>query len=195
MSGPSNDRDPIISREDIDILRRMGYNQTEIANMVGTTRQNISYIKRHLGRQDHTDFWKSPREAVRDHFPWKTVGHPFTDSPLDGLLRDHAEYQATGGEGMSEDKLRRLLSFYRKLRDEDLVVEFHPSIPPTEHERYDGESRRDVPLSDYNKHGGYAYRPRTPVDGELIIRVNELARLTSTGKVIWRFPRRLPVVD
>ncbi len=179
MSGPSNDRDPIISREDIDILRRMGYNQTEIANMVGTTRQNISYIKRHLGRQDHEDFWRSPREAVGEHFPWRPVGTPFVWSPLDKLLRDHAEYQATGGEGMSEDKLRRLVSFYQKLRDEDLVIEFHPSIPPSE----------------YNKHGGYAYRPRTPVDGELIIRVNELARLTSTGKVIWRFPRRLPVVD
>lgn len=179
MPGPLNDREPVISREEIELLRMMGLNQTQIAEMVGTTRQNISYIKRHLGRQDHTDFWRSPREAVMDHFPWKPVGHPFTDSTLDTLLRDHAEFQATSGEEMPERKLRRLLSFYQKLQDEELVVEFHPSIPPSE----------------YNEFGGYAYRSKTPADGELIIRVNELAHMTPTGKVIWRFPRRLPVVD
>lgn len=72
---------------------------------------------------------------------------------------------------MSEYKLARLRSFYRKLREENLVVEFDPNIPP----------------SPGIKHGGFAYRDRTPEDGDLLIRVNEYTNLTDQGKIIWRF--------
>lgn len=182
MSGPLNDREPVISPEDIDEYLSLGYTQVDIAKMVDTTPQNISYIKRNLGRIPRDDYWKTAGKAAMESFPWKRVGKPFNQSALYKRLIDHAAYQATmhqeGGPAIPRDRLVRLRSFYEKLRDEDLVVVFHPDIRP-----YDG-----------NKYGGFAYRSRTKADGKLIIRVNELAEMTETGEVVWQFPRQLPDV-
>jgi hypothetical protein len=84
---------------------------------------------------------------------------------------------ATNGVGMSDDKLSRLRAFYDKLRDENLVVEFDPEIPP------------DPGVSNQ---GGWAFRKRGKADGDLLIRVNEYTHLTEEGKTIWGFPPRDP---
>lgn len=115
--------------------------------------------------------WPTPREAAAESFPWKHVAEPFNDSPIAGLLRDHGEYMATGGEGMPRKQLARLRGFYLTLRDKRMVVEFRPAL------------------------GGYTYRARRDADGDLIIRVNELAEMTPTAEVIWRFPPSLPFDD
>ncbi|AGI61752.1 transcriptional repressor [Mycobacterium phage BTCU-1] len=94
---------------------------------------------------------------------------------LSPRLREHGEYMATGGVGMDELKLSRLRGFYKKLRDQ--VLEYDPNIPPIE-----GVSRQ----------GGWAYRPRKPEDGDLLIRVNDYTDLTDEGRMIWRFPPREP---
>jgi hypothetical protein len=91
-------------------------------------------------------------------------------------MRDHAEYMATGGKGMSIHKVRRLQTFYRKL-DEGLVVEFNPDLPPE---------------PGVASTGGWAYRKRQTSDGDLIIRVNEHTTLTDEGKLLWRMPPRRP---
>jgi hypothetical protein len=88
-------------------------------------------------------------------------------------LRDHGEWVATGGVGMSDDKLTRLRAFYRKLRDDNLVVEYDPTIPP---------------IPGVSNKGGWAYRQRTPTDEDLLIRVNEYTNLTEEGRGIWRLP-------
>src|SRR4029077_18926414 len=103
----------------IEDLKNKGFNQSEIAEMYGVTRQAISWHKHTYGGR------LTPRELVNQHFPFEVPMEMGQTSPFK-RLRDHGEYIATGGVGMSEGKLQRLRSFYRKLRDEKLVLEFDP---------------------------------------------------------------------
>ncbi|AWN05841.1 hypothetical protein SEA_PRIAMO_79 [Mycobacterium phage Priamo] len=73
---------------------------------------------------------------------------------------------------MNETKLKLLQSFWAKLRDEDVVVEFDPNIAP-----YPGMAG-----------GGFRYVPREISDDCLLIRVNEYTNLTANGKRIWVWP-------
>lgn len=165
-----NTRPPVITPAEIDAWKRRinpetrrHYTQAEIAEMYGVTPSYISMVKH------KTDgFVQTGREAAMEHFPWKGVGMPWNKRYIDKMLRYHAEYWATGGEGMSPYWLRKLNNWYHRLRDNNLVVEFT------------GEST------------GYEYQPREKRDGELIIRVNDLAEMTDQAYVIWRFPPALP---
>jgi hypothetical protein len=79
---------------------------------------------------------------------------------------------------MSEDKKKRLRAFYKKLRDENLILEFDPSIPP---------------IPGVSNKGGWAFRGRQSSDGpDLLIRENDHTDLTDEGKDIWVFPPRDP---
>ena len=154
----------------VEDLKGKGYNQSEIAEMFGKTRQYVSWIKHTYGGR------MTPREIVLKAWPWKVSTWQSQTSPY-RRMRDHGEYIATGGKGMSADKLNRLRAFYQKLHEEDLVVEFDPAIPPTP-----GVSNK----------GGWAFRRRLPQDGDLLIRVNEHTNLTDVGRRIWRFPEVEP---
>lgn len=161
---------PKLSLAVVEDLKGKGFSQSEIAEMFGVTRQYVSWIKHTYGGQ------MTPREIVLQHFPWSVSAEQSQSSPY-RRMRDHGEYVATGGKGMSADKLRRLRSFYRKLRDDNLVVEFDPSLPPIE-----GVSNK----------GGFAFRKRLAKDGDLLIRVNEFTNITQEGRMIWRFPPTEP---
>lgn len=154
----------------IDRLKNRGLSQSEIARMYNVTRQYISWIKYYHGGR------LTPREIVLQHFPFVVPAELTQTSPY-RRLRDHGEYVATGGVGMSEDKLSRLRAFYTKLRDENLVVEYDREIPP---------------LSGVSNKGGWAFRKREPSDEDLLIRVNEFTELTEDGNEIWRFPQIEP---
>lgn len=154
----------------IDRHRKAGMSQRSIAATYGVTDKHVSWVKQTYGGVSLT-----PREQVQQHYPW-VAGVRFNGASTEKRMRDHAEYMATGGKGMSEDKLRRLAAFYRKLMDQNLVVEFDPDIPP----------------SDGNKHGGFAFRTRKPSDGELIIRANKHTRITDEGLRLWTLPPALP---
>jgi hypothetical protein len=146
----------------IDRLKNRGMSQSEIARMYDVTRQYISWIKYYHGGA------LTPREQVLQHFPF-VVPAELTQTSIYKRLRDHGEYVATGGVGMSQDKLSRLRSFWAKL--EDQVVEFDPGIPPEP-----GVSNK----------GGWAYRKRLKSDEDLLIRVNGYTDLTQVGREIWR---------
>ncbi|MGE2735034.1 hypothetical protein [Mycolicibacterium vaccae] len=150
----------------IEDLRRRGYNQSEIADMHGVSRQAVSWHKVTYGGH------LTPRQLVNRAWPWKTT-NLHGKSKVYQRLRDHGEYIATRGLGMSEDKIRRLESWWRKLRDDNLVVEFDPNLPPEK---------------GVSPHGGFAYRHRIPEDGDLIIRVNEYTALSEERAKIWRWP-------
>jgi|688.fasta_scaffold841459_2 hypothetical protein len=149
----------------IEQLKRQGYTQSDIARMLGVTRQAVSWHKHTYGGS------LTPREEALKHFPWQ-VPAPFAQAAPYRYMRDHAEYMATGGKGMSGYKLKRLRAFYRKL-NKGLVVEFDPSLPPEPGVAHTG---------------GFAYRTRKKSDGDLIIRVNEHTVLTDEGKLLWRMP-------
>jgi hypothetical protein len=161
---------PALSLAVIEDLKNKGYSQSEIAEMFGKTRQAVSWHKHTYGGK------MTPREIVLQHFPWTVSAEQSQSSPY-RRMRDHGEYIATGGKGMSEDKLNRLRTFYRKINEERLVLEFDPSLPPEP-----GVSNK----------GGFAFRDRRPEDGDLLIRVNEFTNLTDEGREIWRFPPQDP---
>ena len=150
----------------IEQLRNQGLSGAEIARMFGVTRQAVSY---HRVTYNGT---RTPREAVGAAFPWKVLREQCQTAPYK-RLRDHGEYMATGGKGMPEYKLVRLRAFYRKLREENLVLEFDPTFPPEK-----GVSNK----------GGFRYQTRTDKDADLLIRVNKYTELTEEGRMIWRFP-------
>ena len=154
----------------IESLKNKGYSQADIARMFGVTRQAVTWHKKQYGGS------LTPRETVLQHFPWM-VPTDMGQCSVFRRIRDHGEYVATGGAGMTDDKLSRLRSFYRRLRDENLVVEFDPNLPP----------EPGVSVA-----GGFAFRSRTPDDEDLLIRVNEHTHLTDEGRKIWRFPQVEP---
>lgn len=148
----------------IDHLKNRGMNQSEIARMYDVTRQYISWIKYYHGGR------LTPREVILQSFPFKVPAELTQASPY-RRLRDHGEYVATGGVGMSTDKIKRLRSFYRNMRS--AVVEFDPDLPPSP-----GVANK----------GGWAFRQRTLVDENRLIRVNDHTVLTDDGDEIWRVP-------
>lgn len=165
-------RKPLIFSE-IEALRKQGYNQTEIAEMHGVSRQAVSWQKRTYGG------YLTYRQVVNKAWPWKTT-HLHSKSKVYQRLRDHGEYMLTRGSGMSEDKLARLRSWWRKMRNDDLVVEFDPALPPV----------RGV-----SPHGGFALRQRVPEDLDLLIRVNEHTTLTEGSRRIWCWPADSALTD
>lgn len=168
MSGkikkPNNNRAPLIFSV-IEDLRRQGHNQSEIAEMHGVTRQAVSWQKHTYGGH------LTPRQIVNKAWPWVTTHDHGKTAPYQ-RMRDHGEFMATGGRGMNDVKIRRLKSWWKKLRDENVVLEFDPNIAP-----YEGM-----------KYGGFRYVPRTIEDDDLLIRVNEHTDLTDEGELIWCWP-------
>ena len=150
----------------IEELRRKGYNQSQIAEMHGVTRQAVSWQKHQYGG------FLTTREIVRRAWPWQTTNR-HGKSPAYQRLRDHGEFMRRGSfKEMSFEKERRLRNWWKHLRDEDLVVEFDPSIEP-----YEGMGG-----------GGFRYVKRKSTDGDLLIRVNEHTNLTDEGELIWCWP-------
>jgi uncharacterized protein (DUF433 family) len=153
-----------------ELIRQMsaaGASYTEIAETHGVTKQAVSNQALRHGAPARTNV----RDDVMANYPWTVPASMYHADP-NKRMRDHAEYVATGGEGMSERKLYRLRLFYKRLERENLVVEFDPSIPP-------GKGISE---------GGFAYRPRCDSDGDLIIRVNEHTNLTDEGRRLWKMP-------
>lgn len=154
----------------IEHWKRLGYSEAAIARRYNRTRADINWHVQYYGGT------KTARQIVLEHFPFVVSGEQGQTAPFKNL-RNHGEFMVTHGVGMSEDKLRRLRGFYRHLRENELVLEHDPAIPPTP-----GVSNK----------GGWAYRDRTSADGNLLVRDNEYADLTEFGRTIWRFPIREP---
>ncbi|MCX8557902.1 MULTISPECIES: hypothetical protein [Mycobacteriaceae] len=152
---------------EIEELRRKGFNQTEIANLHGVSRQAVSWHKTTYGGQ------KSTRQIVNQAWPWETTSS-HSKSVAYQRLRDHGQFIAAGAREMSDFKRGRHAAWVKMMRENDFVLEFDPNIPPTP---------RIAPG------GGFAYRKRDPrLDGfELLIRVNEFTNLTPEGRRLWSY--------
>lgn len=166
---PATAERPDLSLAVIEGLKRKGLSQSEIARLFGVSRQAVSYYVRKYGGA------LTPRQQALEHWPWMVPVRFSTQVPYK-RLRDHGEFYATGGKGMSVEKLSLLKSFYKRL--EDQVVEFDPGLPPCEGAGI----------------GGFAYRERLDSDGDLLIRVNEYTHLSDEGRKVWVMPKQLPKV-
>ncbi|AXH46809.1 immunity repressor [Mycobacterium phage Acolyte] len=157
----------------IEELRRKGYNQSQIAEMHGVTRQAVSWQKKTYGGRLTT------RQIVQQAWPWQTT-KAHGKSKAYQRLRDHGEYMRVGDfSTMSEDKKKRLLSWWKMLRDKDVVLEFDPNLPPE---------------PGVAPHGGFRYVPRKASDDDLLIRVNKYTNLTEQGEMIWCWPPDIPTL-
>lgn len=114
----------------------------------------------------------APLEIVRLHFPWD-VPSELQASPAYTLMRLHGDFMATGGRGMDAEDVELVRAFHSRLRDENVVIEFDPSIPAAE---------------GVDAAAGFAFRTRTPDDEDLLVRANGFTVLTPEGEMIWRFP-------
>jgi transcriptional regulator with XRE-family HTH domain len=164
---------PRLTPEIIEALKRKGFNQTEIAEQFGVSRQYVSEVKHQV-----TGFSMTARERAARIFPYR-VGSEFQGCSPYKRLRDHAEYMFTSGNGMSDDKKRRLVSFYRRLEREHLVVEYDPTLLPS------------LGIST----GGWRYTQRQVLDNDLIVRLNEYSCLGDEDRTLWRIPKTLPRFD
>lgn len=168
---PWGDDLPELSLAVIEELQEKGWTQSDIARLFGVSRQAVSWHKRTYNGQ------RTLRQQVlEDHFPWKVSKEQERCSAC-RRLREHGEYYATGGEGMSEDKLSRLRGFYRTIRRDDVVLEHDPNLPP---------------IDGFASMGGFRWCKRQKSDRDLLIRVNEYTTLTDEGRKIWRLPRKDP---
>ncbi|QIS07786.1 XRE family transcriptional regulator [Nocardia brasiliensis] len=161
-----------LSADVVRALVEAGESWAEIATRFDTSRQNVQQFAKRHGIEP----LKTPRREVAEHFPWKVPSDQQAAMPYQ-RLRDHGEYIASGGVGMSERKLKGLRSWYEMLRKYNYVLEFDPHQPP---------------IYGVSKYGGFVYRERQESDGNLLIRLNSHTRLTSRGKLIWVFPPRDP---
>lgn len=159
-------RKPILELSEVRQLVIKGWSQQQIADYKGVSKAAVSRFF-----HDHPELL-SPRQTVGMHFPWKVPSALQACAPYK-RMRDHAEWVATNGEGMTFTRKRLLRSWHRKLREGNLVLEFDPNIPP------------DPGVS---KPGGFAYRSRVPSDNELLIRVNEYTDLSAEGRELFRLP-------
>lgn len=186
--GRPNGGDSGATPEVIMALKNAGNTQHSIAQRFDISDAAVSL---RLGRAGLIE--STPRSDAMKHFPWK-LGRAYHDASLGKLVRNHLEFVATGGHGMSDDKLKRLRALYKKLLGDvqfaealergkldpttppKMVVEFDPAIPP----------------SKGNKTGGFALVPWREEDGDLVIRRNEHAELSDEALMVLRFPKRLP---
>lgn len=105
-TGRTNDDQPKLTLAIVEDLKAKRHTQGDIARMFGVTRQYASWIKYTYGGR------LTPRERVLREFPWK-VPEPMTQHSPYRRMREHGEYVATNGVGMSPEKLYR---FHRRER-------------------------------------------------------------------------------
>lgn len=143
-----------------------GVSVVDIARMFNVSRTTVY---NYLPSKKET---RTPYQEALAQFPWDVPASMKRSAPY-YRMRDHGEYMATDGDGMSLDKLERLRSFWKKLRDYKLVLVFDPSLPP---------------MPGLSNAGGFAYLPREPRDKNRLIRVNEHTKLTPEFDLIWVLP-------
>lgn len=149
---------PKLTKAIIGHLLDQGMNFTEIAEEWDMTRQGVSWIWNYYGGE-------TLRKRVANALPFD-VPDKFNRAYQLQRLREHAEYMIEGTVARySEERRERLWSFYKMLKDKDLVVEYDPET-------------------------GFSYKPREPRDEGLMIRVNEYTNITEYGEEIWKLPTR-----
>ncbi len=160
-----------------EYVRRGIRNQSEMARQEGISKQAAH--KHHARAEESGLIQRTPRDEARRHFPW-VVPKEFDGASPVRRLRDHFEFWATQGHGMSVDKRKRLSSWYDFMEENDVVLEFDPNLPPEP-----GVSSK----------GGFAYRDRQPGDLDYLIRVNTHTKELSEQARLWlRMPPHRPVV-
>ncbi|MBH5303308.1 hypothetical protein BRL53_03235 [Corynebacterium ulcerans] len=160
-----------ITPERVMQLLGEGMTQSQIARKYGVTRQYIFTLAKRGGHQ------ASAQEYIKDDLPWANVPDKHFNNTILSGLRIHARYMERGQEGLRGSSCVKLLGMYRKLVRFNQVIDYDESYPPVE-----GLSNT----------GGFMYVPRSPEDGNLIIKMKPGVRITKRGARIWQLPKKFP---
>lgn len=141
-----------------------GWSQADIARDLDVSRQYINSILM------SSTGYESVSKAITEIMPWE-IRTPHIGTTIYRMMRTHAELMLYGPDNIANYRIKRLGGFYRRLELNHTVVEYHPDIPPNKNSRS----------------GGFTYRDREDQDADLIIRVNNFARVKGVLDY-WRFP-------
>jgi len=156
--------------------RNKGWSDAKIGRFFGVSRQAISAKAAHYGLP------KSKHRVARDSAPF-LVPETWNRATAAQRLRAHRMYVLfPDSHGLPDDEISRLRSFYEKLKNEGLIVEFDPTIPPN---------------PGISPNGGFAYRKREPRDRNLILRLNDYTYVEDSYEgshyyEVWSFPLEYP---
>ncbi|MFF7588608.1 hypothetical protein ACFZCK_14090 [Kitasatospora purpeofusca] len=148
-------------------LKDHGFNQQNIADHYGVTRQAVSKMSGTYGIS-----WETKRTQALKMFPCKVKTAQQRCAPF-MRLRDFM-VGVFAPEELSEEGKKRVEWFTRKLAEENVIVVFDPSIPP---------------MPGISPAGGWDYRPREASDGDLIIRENEHTEITPLNRPLLTLPK------
>lgn len=161
----------VITPEEVMHLMGKGMTQSQIAREYGVTRQYIFILAKRAGHE------AAEQEYIKDDLPWTDIDETHKDNAIFKALRMHARYMERGQEGLRGSSYIKLLGMYRKLVRFNQVIDYDESYPPVE-----GLSNT----------GGFMYVPRSPEDGNLIIKMKPSVRITKRGARIWQLPKKFP---
>ena len=157
-----------LTPESYNYHKRRGLRDVQIGEHFGVTKQAVNNMKRRYADR----ILLSPREQVKKWFPWEMNKQDgkHSWSYIRHQLGNHAEYMASGGNGMSPYKIRKLIGFYSTAKD------FAATYTPDR---------------------GWYWVPRMPEDAEMLVRPNKYCRENMTSKMwaIWNFPEEIPVQE
>ncbi|PME08077.1 hypothetical protein AY498_08705 [Corynebacterium ulcerans] len=160
-----------ITPERVMQLLGEGMTQSQIAREYGVTRQYIFTLAKR-GRHEAREM-----EYIKDDIPWPKVKDKHRDNTIYKTLRIHARYMERGQEGVRGSSYVKLLGMYRKLVRFNQVIDYDESYPP---------------VKGLSNTGGFMYVPRSPEDGNLIIKMKPGVRITKRGAHIWQLPKKFP---
>lgn len=154
-----------LSPELVIQLMDEGMTQSAIAREYGVTRQYINILAKRGGHEPVVPI-------ITENMPWSVPAEYYDNTIYQALrLAAHANYAGLDAlRGTSQDKLAR---FVRKLSLFNQVIDFDPSYPA---------------IPGHSNTPGFAFVPRTPADGDYMIKIRPGVRITPTGKKIWKMP-------
>ncbi|GAB3912622.1 helix-turn-helix domain-containing protein [Kibdelosporangium lantanae] len=171
--GRGRPRKTNLTSEIVGELLAKGFTQTQIAIEHNVSKQTVSVLAKAVPNRA-----RSPREAIRDNFPWPDMAPGFKKAAIYEHVSEYLKWMELGTEKLTERQRKRLRAWLDTLQELNQVVVFDPTILPTVHSRY----------------GGWQYAPRTESDGDLLIRVNEhvVFKNPEEAEEIWRMPEDRP---
>lgn len=144
-----------------------GYSQSEIAREFGVSRQYVHKLAKDSG-------YEPVSTRVTELFPWE-VDPEFYGNTIYQAMRLLGSYRLNQ-RGLSKSSLAKVRGFARKLARFNQVVDYDPAYPA---------------VPGLSNTPGFAYVPRQPGDGDLIVRVRPGVVLSGEARRIWIIPEGL----
>lgn len=157
-----------LSSDAVINLMAQGYKQSEIAEEYGVSRQYVHKLAKLGGHEPVST-------PVTESFPWE-VDQEYFDNTIYQALRLVGHWRMDP-DGISVHSMKKIKAFLRKLDTFNQVVDYSPDYPA---------------IPGFTNTPGFAYLPRTPEDGNYMMKQRDGVKLTKLGQKLWLMPEVLP---